>query len=47
MKKQVKRAKNMLCKTCKNDCKDMYKYGPSQVKTGCYFIKQEGAGANG
>lgn len=45
MKKQAKKqAKNALCRMCKNDCKDMYKYGEKHVKPGCYYIKSEDCG---
>ena len=30
---------NALCKMCKNDCKEMHKYGKEHVQPGCYFIK--------
>lgn len=42
MNKQTRqKAKDRLCKMCKNECKDMYKYGDRYVKQGCYYKKAE------
>ena len=40
---------NALCKMCKNNCKEMHKYGKEYVQQGCYFIKnnQDGGKVNG